>query len=208
MAHPFIPVPGVFKVQLIYAKDGQKIENVFNVKSGAGLASADADRIFAVFVSWWNTNVRPTVASTVSLNLVVFDALDAAASLHKEYTSGWTPAGSSGNAALPNNCTKALKLATTTRGRSYRGRIYWPAMNSTLVVNSVLTSTYRDTLVTAANVLRTSLAADSAADKLVVVSYKNNGVWRTTGVATEVTAITAATLNMDNMRRRLPGRGL
>jgi hypothetical protein len=206
-ARPFIPVPNVFKVQLVYTLYSQRIENVFNVRSGGGLAVADADRIQTVFSTWWNTNARPQVSISTSLVLMVFDALDAAASLHKEYTTGWTAVGSNGSAALPGGSTTSIKLATGTRGRSYRGRIYWPGLPAANVTAGLISTAYRDALATAVNALRTSLAADVASDKLVVVSYCANGVWRTTGVATEITSASGHTL-VDSQRRRLIGRGL
>jgi len=207
MARPFIPVPGVFKVQLVMSYQGQRIENVFNVKSGAGLTVTDADRIEAVFANWWNTSMRLQVGATCTLVLIILDALDAAASLHKEYTTGWTAAGAIASTAMPGNVTSSVKLATGIRGRSFRGRFYWPALSSSQISGGQLLAATQTAIQTAANALRTSLAADAAADKLVVVSYMAGGVWRSAGVATEVTSCSAHA-NLDSMRRRLPGRGL
>jgi hypothetical protein len=204
---PFIPVPNVFKVQLVYTLYSQRIENVFNVRSGGGVTAADADRIQGIFATWWNATARPQVSLSTSLVLMVLDALDAAVSLHREYTTGWTAVGSNGSAALPGGSTTCIKLATGTRGRSYRGRIYWPGLPGANVSAGLLTTAYRDALAAAVNTLRTNLAADVAGDKLVIVSYCSNKVWRAAGVATEVTSASAHTL-VDSQRRRLIGRGL
>lgn len=209
MARPFIPVPGVFKVQLVYTLHGQRIQNVFNVRSGGGLASADADRIEAVFAAWYTNTARLQCSSQMSLVLIVLDALDASAGLHREYTTGWTAPGSVGTAVKSTGVTSAVKLATGLRGRSYRGRIYWPGIHDGAISNasSQINSTFRDAIAAAVNTLRTSLSAGTPSDKLVVVSYMTNGAYRAEGVATDVTQASAH-LNLDSMRRRLPGRGL
>lgn len=204
---PFIPVAGVFKVQLIYSLFAQRIENVFNVRSGGGVLTADADRIEAVFANWWTTSMRNQVTSSASLVTIILDALDAASSLHKEYTSGWTAPGLMGGTPFPGGTTTSVKLATGIRGRSYRGRIYWPGLTVNQVTNGLLTTTARDAIATSVNLLRTSLAADVASDRLVVVSYCQDGAWLTNGVATEITSASAHLL-VDSQRRRLIGRGL
>lgn len=204
---PFIPVAGVFRCQLVYSYQGQRIENVFNVRSGGGLVAVDADRIEAVLAAWWTATARAQCASTLSLVLIVLDALDVPAGLHKEYTSGWTAAGSNAGTAMPGNVTACVKLATGLRGRSYRGRWYWPAITSGMTNGGQLSSVSQLAIQSALNLLRTNLAAGSPADHLVVVSYMHDGVWRATGTVTDVTACTGH-LNLDSQRRRLPGRGL
>lgn len=206
-ARPFIPVPGVFKVTLVYSLFAQKMMNVFNVRSGGGVLTADADRIEAVFANWWTTSMRTQVTTSLSLVTIVLDALNAEASLHKEYTSGWTAPGLMGGTPFPGGTTTSVKLATGIRGRSYRGRIYWPGLTINQVTNGLVTTTARDAIAVSANLLRTSLAADVASDKLVVVSYCQDGSWLTEGVATEITSASAHLL-VDSQRRRLIGRGL
>lgn len=204
---PFIPAPGVFKVQLIYLYNSQRIENVFNVRSGGALLVADADRIEAVFANWWNVSARAQVTSQCSLNLIVLDALDSASGLHKEYTSGWTPAGSGAGSAAPGNITSSVKLSTGLRGRSFRGRFYWPGLGTAFINGNQLNTGVATAIQTSANLLRTNLAAGSPSDRLVVTSYRTGGSWRTTAVSTEVTAASTHA-NVDSQRRRLSGRGL
>lgn len=206
-SRPFIQVPGVFKVQLVYSLYSQRIENVLNVKSGGSLLGADADRIETVFAAWWNASARAQVGPQCSLVLIVLDALDDASGLHREYTTGWSPAGTSTGTCYPNNVTSSVKLATGLRGRSFRGRMYWPGLTGNQITGLQLQSATQTAIQTAVNLLRTNLTSDSAGDKLVVVSYRTGGVWRASGVATEVTAATVH-LNLDSQRRRLAGRGL
>jgi hypothetical protein len=185
----------------------QRIENVYNVKSGGGLLAADADRIEAVFANWWTTSARAQVGGSCSLILIVLDALDTQAGLHREYTSGWTAVGTAAGTALPGNVTSAVKLATGLRGRSFRGRIYWPALTASMIVGGQINATNATAIQASVNLLRTTLAGGTPSDRLVVVSYRANKAWRATGVATEVTSASTH-LNLDSMRRRLPGRGL
>lgn len=203
----FIPVAGVFKVQLVYSYQGQRIENVFNVRSGGGLLMADADRIEAVFANWWTTAARLHCTNTLSLVLIVLDALDNVAGLHKEYSTGFTGGGGIATQGLPGNVSASVKLATGLRGRSFRGRMYWPGLATNMITGGQLNTTEQAGIQTVVNTLRTNLAAGSPSDRLVVVSYRTAGAWRVAGVATEVTAATTH-FNLDSMRRRLPGRGL
>lgn len=207
--HPFIPVPGVFKLALNYTLHGQQLANVMHVKSGGGVLTADADRISAVVANWWNTSARAQCSSQTALVKIVLDALDAEASLHKEYTTGWTAGGNSASPVQSSGVTACFKLSTGIRGRSYRGRFYWPGIKSDSInLNlSQLNAGSRDAYVASLTALRTGLTGDSAGDKLVIVSYCQDKAWLTTGIWTEVTGVSGH-LQLDSMRRRLPGRGL
>lgn len=206
-AHGFIPVAGVMKIQLIYNYNSQAIENVFNVLSGGSLLGADLDRVEAVFAAWWTATARLQVPLNCTLVKIVADALGGAGGLHREYTAGWTAAGALTGSNMPGSVTTSIKLSTGVRGRNYRGRIYWPAMAGGDISNGLLTTSRRDSIVAAVNTLRTNLTADGSNDQLVVVSYCVGGVWRGAGVATVVTNASGHVL-IDNMRRRLVGRGL
>jgi hypothetical protein len=207
MPRGFIPVPGVFKVQLVYSYQGQRIENVLNVLSGGSLLVADADRIETVFQSWWNVTGKLQSSTACSLVLVVLDAINVESGLHKEYTAGLPIAGSKSSQGMPGNVTTSVKLSTGLRGRSFRGRMYWPGLTALAITGGTLNGSDQTAIQAAVNTLRTNLVGDAAGDKLVVVSYRHAGVWRASGVATEVTAASVHA-NLDSQRRRLPGRGL
>lgn len=206
-AHGFIPVAGVMKIQLIYNFNSQAIENVFHVLSGGSLLGADLDRVEGVFAAWWTATGRLQAPTNLTLVKIVADALGGSAGLHREYTTGWTAGGSLGTTNTPGNVTTSIKLSTGTRGRSYRGRIYWPAIFQNDIVSGLLSTARRDGIVAAVNTLRTNLTADGSNDQLVVVSYCTGGVWRGAGVASVVTNASGHTL-IDSQRRRLVGRGL
>lgn len=206
-AHGFIPVAGVMKIQLIYSYNNQNIENVFNVLSGGSLLGADLDRVEGVFAAWWTATGRVQVPNNCSLVKIVADALGGSTGLHREYTTGWTAAGTMGTSQSPGNVTTSVKLSTGTRGRSFRGRIYWPAIYHGDVTAGLLSATRRDGIAAAVNTLRANLVADGSNDQLVVVSYCVNHIWRGAGVATVVTNASGHTL-IDSQRRRLVGRGL
>lgn len=206
-AHGFIPVANTVKIQLIYSYNSQSIENVFNVISGGGLAAADLDRIEGVFATWWTGAGRAQVPSNCSLVRIIADALGGSSGLHREYTAGWTAAGALPSSNMPGNVTSSIKLATGARGRSFRGRIYWPALGNSDIAAGLLSAARRDLIAAAVNTLRTALTGDGSNDQLAVVSYCTGGVWRAAGVATPVTSASGHLL-IDNQRRRLVGRGL
>lgn len=207
MSRPFIPVPNVFKVQLIYSLFNQRCENVFFVRSGTGISNAASDRIKDVFAAWWTNTYRNQLGNSVSLILIITDAMDAANGQHREYTTGWTAAGGLGNSCLPGGTTTAVKHASGVRGRSYRGRSYVCGIATGDVSNGLISAARRDGYAAAFNTLRTNLAADAGPDEFVVVSFMSNGVWRNQGTVTPVVS-SSAHQNIDSQRRRLIGRGL
>lgn len=202
-SRPFIPAPGTVRVQLIYTLFSQRIENVFHVLSGGGLLTADLDRIEGVFAAWWTATGRAQVPNNVSLVLIVLDALAVESGLHKEYSSGWTAAGSIGSPALAGQNTMAVKLATSFSGRSFRGRIFWPGLTVADQPAGLVSATRRDTIVAAVNTLRTNLS--TGGDTLAVVSYCHGGAWRTTATVTAITGVSAKTTIAQQKRRRVAG---
>lgn len=202
-SRPFIPAPNAVRVQLIYTLFSQRIENVFHVRSGGGLAVADLDRIEGVFASWWTATGRMQVSNNASLVLIVLDALGVENDLHKEYSAGWTAAGGLAVASAPPQETLAVKLATALAGRSYRGRIYWPGLSATQITSGLISATYRDSVVAAVNTLKTNLAAGG--DALAVVSYCHDKAWRSVAAVTVVSGVSARTTMCQQRRRRVPG---
>lgn len=202
-SRPFIPAASTVRIQLIYTLNSQRMENVFHVISGGGLLVADLDRIEAVFAAWWTATGRAQVPNNVSLVLIVADALNVESGLHKEYSSGWTVAGSLGSSALAGQNTMAVKLATSFSGRSFRGRIYWPGFTNADIVAGLVTTARRDAVVTAVNTLRTNLT--TGGDTLAVVSYCHGGVWRTVATVTAITGVSAKTTLAQQKRRRVAG---
>lgn len=202
-SRPFIPAPSTVRVQLIYTVFSQSIENVFHVKSGGGLLTADLDRIEAVFAAWWTNTARVQVPSQVSLVRIITDALNVESGLHKEYTTGWTAAGTLGGTTLPAQNTITVKLSTAFAGRSFRGRIYWPCLQTNDYNSGLISTTRRDAVVAAVNTLRTSLAAGG--DELAIVSYCHLKVWRDVAVVTPVTGVSSKTTITQQKRRRVAG---
>jgi hypothetical protein len=202
-SRPFIPAPGVVRLQLIYTLYSQRIENVFHILSGGGLLTPDLDRIEGVFAAWYTATGRFQVSNSASLVLIVADALNVESGLHKEYSSGWTAIGGVGTGAAPGQNTMAVKLATSFSGRSFRGRIFWPALATSDLSGGLIVTGRRDGVVAAINTLRASLTAGG--DNLCVTSYCHGGAWRTTAVSTIVTGVSAKTTICQQKRRRVAG---
>ncbi len=204
--HNFIPAANVVNVQLIFDAQGQKIESVFNVLSGAGVAVGDFDRIKAKFVDWATNNWKLNSSNGCSLALMVLRDQTIEAGLAKEYPISPAIVGSAAGATLPLSVTCAVKWSSGLAGRSYRGRTYHIGLVAGHVNGNVLATGHPPTLVTMYTALLTKLLAGGVADKLVVVSRCVNNTWRANALVTEIAAC-SVDINVDNQRRRLTGRG-
>lgn len=187
-----------------YLYDGQKVENVFHVRSStvAGLTEMTAAAV--AFRNWWENNGKPISPSTVSLQSILVKTLSTPIDPGIEYTEGFPSAGTSAGAQLPNNATLAVKWITAFRGRSYRGRTYHIGLMETQVVGNTVDPGALSLIKAAYEGLRIGL--ESAGFPLVVGSKIGAKVERFVGLSTPVVALQIDPI-VDSQRRRLPGRG-
>jgi hypothetical protein len=204
-SHPFIPVSGVAKIEMIYEQDEQMVVNVFHVRSAGGwdasglMAKADA------MAGWFEGTLAPNYPVEYCLKSIKVTDLSTStgAVAIREYSPP-TFGEEATDSPLPNNVTLAVKWNTALRGRSYRGRTFWPCLLIGQVAGNRLNAGAVTAITTMVNALRTAIEAGGYT--MVVVSYCNNKTWRTTGVATPITTF-AINEVVDSQRRRLPERG-
>jgi|SRR5215216_223440 len=204
--HDFIEAPGVVKAQIIFDASSQKVENVYHILSGAGVALADLDRIQGKLATWLTTNWKPNSSSGVSCALMVLNDESVENGVGKEYIINPAIVGSAAGGNLPLHNTVAIKWSTGLTGRSFRGRTYHVGLVPGHISGNQLSGGFAGTLGTMYNALKTTLSGGGTVDKLVVVSRCNNNVWRSTAVVTEITGA-SVDINVDSQRRRLTGRG-
>jgi hypothetical protein len=210
MSRPFIPVANCASVELIYSLNPVTYENVLHVKKASPYTLADLQAVRAIVVSWDSATGKTIRTAGSTMVRVRTKALDTLGSPFEDYSVPSPVTGThSGSVNLPQNVAYAIRLATGLTGRSYRGRVYVGGLNGDQASGTtvgVINTAARDAILTAYNTLMTSLA--SGGHTLCVVSYRTGKAWRAAGVATTVQTITAADLNLDSQRRRLPGRGI
>lgn len=108
--------------------------------------------------------------------------------------------------ALPNNVTFTVTFITAARGRSFRGRNYWPCLTEADVTNNQL-SEARAGLI---RNIYTFMVGDSTVSSnwtWGVFSRYQNKVQLNNGVFTACQSARYSDTVVDSQRRRLPGRG-
>lgn len=201
----YIPVPGVWQVELTYLFDNQRCQNVLHYAPSAVPNDAAVASFLAQFQTWW-VNIVDSYIS-IAVTLVELKATDLETQNGRViFNNTSLPlAGTAAGAALPNNCALVITKRTANRGRSFRGRIYVPGMTETFVTGNQVTGGTVTGLVNAFEDIR-QLTANTIDWNMVVVSRYANKNPRVVGIATAVTGFTSDGL-IDSQRRRLPGRG-
>lgn len=202
---PFVPVPNILQVEMLYSWAGQQIENVTYWWSEGGWDASEALALHAALVQSYSDNVAPVVANTLSLNSVKYTDLSAETGFGVEYATGLPIVGAAGTGSLPNNCAFAIKFVTALRGRSYRGRNFVPGLVEGAVTNNEVNESWAFAWVTFFQ--EWALAAAALGASQHVVSRFTGNTQRTVGVATEIVSRTWSDVTVDSQRRRLPGRG-
>jgi hypothetical protein len=203
---PFIPVLGVVQAEMFFQWDSQLVENVLHFKPVvAGYNTAQLNDLAAALAAWWNTNMKASAYSTVSLTGVKITDLDDVTGQVVDLSSGIPIVGTSVSPSLPNNVTCVFTKRTALRGRSFRGRIYHIGLTEAAVTGNIVSAGSVTGFITSYNLLTTFTAATKVW-KLGVISRAFQGAPRVTGVFTECTQFTSDGI-IDSQRRRLPGRG-
>ena len=202
---PFVPFVNVCKAELIYRQDGQVMENVLHYRSLNTAGPEDMALLAQRLVEEWDAVLQPLIAAACQLIMVRITNLDSDMAPVVEYVEGLPLSGTLAGTAAPNNVTIVVKFSTLARGRSYRGRIYHPALTTNAFTNNTITSAFRTSLQVAWESL-IGLGTDQDWI-LVVASRVSGGAPRPTGVATNVSGV-SVNPTIDSQRRRLPERGI
>lgn len=108
--------------------------------------------------------------------------------------------------AMPNNVAACISFRTGISGRSFRGRNYIGAVPRADVTENTISSAFR---VAAQACYQAMVGVDVVAPGWLwgVVSFKSAGAWRTSGVFTPIETVLFTDSIVDDMDKRLPGRG-
>ncbi len=207
MARPFIPMPNVASVEMIYTVYSQVIENVFHVQSNAPFSATDIVSLRNCFNSWDTTYQSLYRNSNVLLARIRTKGLDAKDSPMEDYALASPRGGALASAALPLHNTFCFKLGTGAAGRSQRGRLYIVGFEAAAVSGNQVILARITQWLGPLNQLPVSLAAANPNWKWGVVSWRADKAWRPIGKFTPITTVTYTDTNIDSQRRRLTGRG-
>jgi len=202
---PFVPVTNVLQAEIRYLMDNQRVENTLYFHRPTGVVQVNAVGLADYLFNWWNTSMKPLLASTVQLREIFVTDLSSANSFTHTRVSSPVVAGTRVGAAMPNSIALAISFRTANRGRSFRGRNYVMGSTEGDVVDNTFTGAYVDAVQAAYVAMNAGLGALNFV--WVVVSRFSNGAPRAIGLATPITVVGVFDGIVDSQRRRLPGRG-
>lgn len=202
----FIPTPNCAQIELMYSWSGQTCETVLHYQFSADANVTRLTALADACITLWTTNVKPLMASTLSLVSVIATDLENQNGPSITRAGGLPSAGTQTGDCLPNNCALVITKRTANRGRSFRGRIYSPAIPEPQTANNTPTTTFVNQLVTAWSTFISVTITGPEVVPLGVISKFANNTPRAEGIFTPVTNLTSDGV-LDSQRRRLPGRG-
>src|SRR4051812_47134912 len=174
MPRPFIPAPNTASVEFIWSINGVVCENQIHVQKGSPYSLADLQAVRAICNTWDSATWAPIRCAASTLSRIRTRALDSATSPVEDFSLATPRIGGTGAICMPNNVAFCVKLATTTPGRSYRGRWYVTAISpaglaaNTNQLNAGTVTFY----VASLNTLMANLAASGHI--VSVVSYRGD----------------------------------
>lgn len=208
-AMPFVPSPGVAQADVIQLMDGQRCENVFHYKKegATDYNTADLTALATALLAYFgNATIKglyPTTWQVVEVRCSdLSDEFGPAVTL----TPGAAIIGTRAGAQLPNNCALVLTKRTPSRGRSFRGRMYFGPLTETDVTGNIVAAATVTSIVSNMQGLKDLTDAGAVHHYMQVLSFFMNGLPRPAGLATQVINLTSDGV-IDSQRRRLPGRG-
>lgn len=197
---PFIPFADCIDVFWDFIQQGVPWAVTMTVQAPTAVTPTVLVNVAGALDGWWTTDMSPNISSNVTLRDIKLTDLTTQTGpvFHQTPT---TSAGSLSGSVLPAQTALVVSLQTVNRGRSFRGRNYWAGR---VFADQNTVTQWNTTRLTAFAAAYSALAAALATQNcnLVVASRFNNGVRRTTGVATFVSA-SVAKPNIATQRRRL-----
>lgn len=208
---PFVPVPNVLQVDVIYLLDSQRVENTLYFENADGWDLTSIAEFTATLRTYIAEELMPLLATAIQLIEIVTRLLDTASSIGFSLPVTPPVTGGESDEPTPSNVSYTVSFRTGLTGRSFRGRNYVAGLPNGKVAGNTIDSGFRTGLLAYYTGLRT-LAVDNGVIWVVVSRYSGVGpggvpIPRVTGVTTPIIAVGTFDNTVDSQRRRLPGRG-
>jgi len=198
---PFIPFADCIDVAMQFIQQAVPWYLTFGVQSSTSVTPTVLANLNLVFDDWWINHLRPQVNTGAVLTTMKYTDLTTQFGPTLTTVPSATPAGSLAGAVLPAQAAMVVSETTANRGRSFRGRSYLAGrVDADMQTTTNWTATRQAGVQTAYDALLLNLI--TAGFNLAVLSRQENGVRRTTGVATPVLSVTAKA-QIATQRRRL-----
>lgn len=206
---PFIPVPWTVMIELRYQAHGSLLENTLYFWRDGGFTTPLFTALVLHMYNWWNNELRINLGDQLVFRECKGTGLTVPNGAVTYYIPPTLRYGDVvGGTAVPNNVSFSVSFRTASRGRSFRGRNYIPAMRSIMLNGDAVTTSQRDAWLQDYRCLLPGGTYDPLTCSWVVVSRYENGQPRTQGIVTPITQVVAVTDNLGSQRRRLLGSSL
>jgi hypothetical protein len=205
----YIPAPSVAQVEIRGTLDTQPVENVlYFLYKAPPVTPANVATLAMQVGQWWITNALPWLPVTYLFREIYATDLSTATSSASTWPAENNPGTRNpAGGVLPNSNTLCISFRTNQRGRSARGRNYWPGLSRSDVTNNSATLTLQQGIVGVYEALLTLVGDDTINWYWVVLSRFTNGAPRPQGLTNTITSVLIVDSTIDSQRRRLPGRG-
>lgn len=203
---PFQPVGNgaevVVKGQLL----GESVVTTFPFLGTVDFNAGHIETLADVVKDAWELHCLPQLPGAYASREVVARGLRSPNDF--EHTAPWVLGGTGllTSAAMPNNVSICLTRKTAQRGRSYRGRIFWPGLVEQDVTDNRVNVGRADAILDAIRNFWADVSTFGVFAMAVITRWENNAL-RPVAIANPITSWSMTDTVVDSMRRRLPKRG-
>ena len=201
--HPFIPVPNVAHVSLLYQAAGEKAQNNLYFYNNGGWIPDTLNDLAESVAQAWGDHVEAVTSDNVQLVNIRCTDLTTETGGYAELTPVPAPTGQVAGDLLPLQIAFKLRFTTGQRGRSARGGIYTYGFTENQCNGPRLQYATALLILQAWQAMIAQTALTNSVDH-VIVSLCNEGVWRQVGLSQVVTGISFSSLKLATQRRRQP----
>jgi hypothetical protein len=201
----FVDVPNTAQIEMRGTLHGERVENTlyFNRDTGT-IDQTILDALTAFMAAEYDLAWEDVLPSAYVHSEVYGTDLTSATSFASTNTDQAGNPGALSGASLPGGTTFAISFRTANRGRSGRGRNYWPGLMEADVTGNLLSAGAADSFLA---VYQRLIDSPPTGWTWGVVSRYHNGAPRSTGIFQPITNVIYTDLAVDSQRRRLAGRG-
>lgn len=206
----YVPIINTAQVEIRGSLWGQKVENTLYFSHiGGPIAGIDLQALADEIEDWWSDEARARLCQAYEYREVFATDLTTAFTdtASTSVTTGWLGTYPTDATTMPGNVTICAAFRTAGRGRSSRGRNYWPGMPRNTIVGNTVVPAYMASIQALYRMLLPGGIRPIPGWQWVVASRRTNNADRAVGLVTPVLDIVFADDNVDSMRRRLVGRG-
>lgn len=201
----FIPAANVAQIEMRGTAHVERVENTLYFRKQTGtILQTDLDALTLYMSQEYLLAWKLQLPAQYTHREVYGTDLTSAISFVSTNTAQANTVGTLAGTGAPGNVTFVLSFRTPQRGRSGRGRNYWPLLSTSDVTGNFLSVARRNALIAVYNRL---ISAPPLGWVWGVLSRYENGLPRVAGQFITITNVIATDDAVDSQRRRLAGRG-